>query len=305
MFEKTKQRRLVVALTTGFLLSGVAAMAAISMETVPIGDLGNPGDTAYDGHGSVNYGYEIGTYEVTAGQYTEFLNAVAETDTYGLYNSNMETTFGCRITQNGDSPDYSYDFSNAPGGAEEWEDRPVNYVSWGDAARFANWMHNGQPTGAQGDATTEDGAYDLDGATSAGDLLDVSREPDAKWFLPTLDEWYKAAYYNGTGYYDYPTGTDEAPTAEVPDGGENSANFDFVNTTGNHYRTEVGAYPDSDSPYGTFDQGGNVEEWHETDIWDGSKWGSGYRAGYFGSPVTALKADEGGFAMPTDRKSVV
>ena len=37
--------------------------------------------------GSVGYNYNIGKYEVTAGQYTEFLNAVARTDTYGLYNT--------------------------------------------------------------------------------------------------------------------------------------------------------------------------------------------------------------------------
>ena len=43
--------------------------------------------------------------------------------------------------------------------AADWADRPVNYVSFWDAARFANWLHNGQPTGAQGAGTTEDGAY--------------------------------------------------------------------------------------------------------------------------------------------------
>jgi formylglycine-generating enzyme required for sulfatase activity len=40
----------------------------------------------------------------------------------------------------------------------DWADRPVNYVSWGDAARFANWLHNGQPSGAQDLTTTEEGA---------------------------------------------------------------------------------------------------------------------------------------------------
>jgi hypothetical protein len=56
-------------------------------------------------------------------------------------------------------------------------------VSWGDAARFMNWLHNGQPTGAQGMGTTERGAYTLDGATSHTELMAITRNADAKMFL--------------------------------------------------------------------------------------------------------------------------
>ena len=39
------------------------------------------------GYGSVQYNYAMGTYDVTAAQYVQFLNAVAKTgDPYGLYN---------------------------------------------------------------------------------------------------------------------------------------------------------------------------------------------------------------------------
>ncbi len=31
-----------------------------------------------------------------------------------------------------------------------------------------------------------------------------------------------------------------------------------------YYRTEVGEFQNSDSAYGTFDQGGNVDEWNES-----------------------------------------
>lgn len=59
-----------------------------SLETVPVENPGNDADTRYlqGSFGSVSYAYNIGKYEVTAGQYCEFLNAIAATDTYKLYN---------------------------------------------------------------------------------------------------------------------------------------------------------------------------------------------------------------------------
>jgi len=39
----------------------------------------------------VAYNYHIGKYDVTVGQYTAFLNAVAATDKYGLYIPQMAT----------------------------------------------------------------------------------------------------------------------------------------------------------------------------------------------------------------------
>jgi hypothetical protein len=58
---------------------------------VTVGNPGNVADTRYasPGYGAVAYSYNIGKFEVTAGQYTVFLNAVAKTDTYGLYNGHM------------------------------------------------------------------------------------------------------------------------------------------------------------------------------------------------------------------------
>ena len=152
---------------------------------------------------------------------------MAATDTYGLYNSTMDSgNGGCQITQNGTSGSYTYDFSGAHiGTAVDWENRPVNFVSWGDAARFANWLHNGQPTGAQDLSTTEDGSYYLNGATTREALMAVTRESDATWCIPTEDEWYKAAYHKNDGvtgnYFDYPTRSDDVPSNDLmtPDPG--------------------------------------------------------------------------------------
>ena len=144
-------------------LSAGAAQAYVNIETVPVGNPGNANDAHGDGYGGVDYVYNIGTYEVTAGQYTEFLNAVAQTDTYSLYSwemANLNWSWGCTIRRTGQSGSYSYSVGS------DWANRPVNYVSWGDAARFANWMHNGQPSGAQVLTSTEDGSYFLDGAMS-------------------------------------------------------------------------------------------------------------------------------------------
>ena len=291
--------------------SGLSAQAQVVIERVTVGNPDNTGeqsrlvdygDETY--YGGVDYVYNIGKLEITAGQYTGFLNAVGATDTYGLYNPSMDSdVYGCKIVQTGSSPNYSY--SVAP----DWADRPVNYVSWGDAARFANWLHNGQPTGPQDLSTTEDGSYYLNGATSGSELMAIVREEDATWVIPSEDEWYKAAYHCNDGvtgnYWDYPTGSNTPPTSEAPPGTDmtnGSANY-YDYETGfaigyPYYQTEVGAYDakPSDSPYGTFDQGGNVWEWNETAV-DGSL--RGLRGGSVHRESYPLHAADRGRLSPT------
>ncbi|MHC4091184.1 MAG: SUMF1/EgtB/PvdO family nonheme iron enzyme [Planctomycetota bacterium] len=269
------------------------AQAEVVIETVTVGNPGNAGELSGEGAGgqgpdricgAVDYVYNIGKFEVTAEQYTEFLNAVAATDTYGLYNPDMWThSRGCKIERTGSSGSYSYSV------AVDWADRPVNYVPWGDAARFANWLHNGQPTGAQDLTTTEDGSYYLDGASNSNvELAAVVREPDATWVIPSEDEWYKAAYHKNDGvtgnYWDYPMGSSAVPDNGDP-GGDTGNSANFYDASGYrigspYWRTEVGYFGLSGSPYGTFDQGGNVWEWNEADIFgDGSY--RGVRGGSF------------------------
>ena len=277
----------------------------VVIETVTIGNPGNPGEQSRlpsgdpTFYGGVAYTYSMGKYEVTAGQYAAFLNAVAATDTYNLYHTRMDydadpSRNGCNIKRQGVPGSYTY--SVAP----DWANRPVNYASWGDAARFANWLHNGQPSGAQDLTTTEDGSYFLNGMTSDSQLENVVREPDATWVIPTDDEWYKAAYHKNDGvtgnYWNYGTSSDPRPDNDLidPDPGNNATFFDGVFgdpngfTLGAPYnRTEVGAHENSASPYGAFDQAGNVMEFTETvpepdirRIRDGSWTGGGGMAAY-------------------------
>ena len=279
-------RMMAMAGLAAILLAAGGGVADITIETVPVGNIGNTGEwsgESYGGYGpdricgAVDYEYNIGTYEVTAGQYCEFLNAVAKSDPHGLYNSSMDSSsYGCQVTQHGTSGNYTYDFSGRPSGTEaDWANRPVSFVSWGDAARFCNWLTNGQPTGPQDLTTTEDGSYYLNDASSNVALLAVTRtspEDGGRYYIPTEDEWYKVAYYDGDNgvYYDYPTGTDSVPSNDLVEPTDPGNNVTFYIGGGDytigspHYRTEVGAHENSESPYATFDQGGNVWEWNET-----------------------------------------
>ncbi len=275
---------------------------AITIETVPVGDPGNSGElsgmSVFNGAGddricgAVGYTYQIGKYEVTAGQYCAFLNAVAKTDTYGLYNAMMGmSSEGCKIQQSGASGSYTYSVAN------DYANRPVNCVSWGDATRFANWLHNGQPTGNQSLSTTEDGAYYLNGATTDAALMAVSREADWKWAVTSEDEWYKAAYYKGggtnAGYWQYPTRSNTEPGRDMADASGNNANWHVGSGTypidSGKYTTLMGEFQNSASPYGTFDQGGNVWEWNES-IESSFLYGRGLRGGSFDSNPGYLNA---------------
>jgi formylglycine-generating enzyme required for sulfatase activity len=247
-------RRLLVLAALLFALPA----HALEIDWVTVGDPGNACDPQVDGcYGSVGYDYRIGKYEVTNAQYAEFLNAVAATDSYELYNTNMAdtTTYLGGITRSGSSGSYTY---SAIGGRGEM---PVGYVSFYDSLRFANWLHNGQGSG-----DTETGAYTITAAGIANNS--ITRNAGATIFLTSEDEWYKAAYYDAlsTSYFDYPAGTDTQTTCALPGATANTANCNFAVAD----LTDVGSYTGSASPAGTFDQGGNVFEWNEAIITSGA-----------------------------------
>jgi formylglycine-generating enzyme required for sulfatase activity len=237
---------------------------AFDIEFVTISEPGNPpASTAYGEVGAVPYNYRIAKHEVTYSQYAKFLNAVAASDPHQLYNSNMASSTHGGIIRSGEDGSYSYAVKSrvdgqGPGGsAYTYENKPVGFVSWTDALRFVNWLNNPQV-----DGDTENGAYNMQSS--------FNRDPKAQYWLPTEDEWFKAAAYDPVNdiFYEYQTGTNTPPNNNLPsaDSG-NSANFFVGNsTTGNmdYPFTDVGAYALSPSPYGTFDQLGNVTEWNES-----------------------------------------
>ena len=243
----------------GDLLALSADASAVPMSWSAVGNPGNAADPA-TGFGRVDYAFKIGTYEVTNNQYSAFLNAVARVDTYGLYNTDMSGDTSGGITRANASGNFAYAVKAGRG------EMPVNFVSWGDAARFSNWLQNGQPTGAQTAATTEGGSYSLNGATSNTDLLAVTRTPNAQFVIPTENEWYKAAYYDPylSTYHQFATRTDDIPSNSYGDLGNNATYWRSGFTKPNTFVTDVGHFSASVGPYGTYDQDGNVSEWNET-----------------------------------------
>ncbi len=217
--------------------------SAIVIPTVPIGDPGNAPDPLTGGlYGSVAYTYNIGTTEVTNAQYAEFLNLKGRADRAVLYNENMAGVFG-GILRTGSLGSYTY--STISGRANN----PVNYVSFWAAARFANWLHNGQ-----GNGDTENGAYTL--TVGGMENNTVVRNAGWQWAVSSNDEWYKAAYHqpasqggDADDYWLYPTSGNNSPTLE-------QANWGSLDTT------PVGSY--APNFHGTFDMGGNVFEITDT-----------------------------------------
>jgi formylglycine-generating enzyme required for sulfatase activity len=255
-----------------------------------VGDPGNTADPLNSGSvpgiGSVSTTYNIATTEVNLFQYTEFLNAVDPNgvNSLALYNTNMATN--ANIAGIG--------FNSGAAAGSKYTvigsgDRPVTYVSWNDAARFTNWLNNGQ-----GSASTEFGVYDMS-------LTTPTRSASATYWIPSENEWYKAAYYDpgasgpSDDYWLYPTQSDSAPGNAIG-AGANQANYyngvysvtqSSSYSSSQNYLSDGGAYTASASYYGTYDQGGNVWEWNDTVIADSSR---GLRGGSWGYSGPVLRS---------------
>lgn len=279
---------------------------AVVIPTVPVGDPGNAGDPdpfSDNLYGSVAYNYRIGTTEVTNAQYAEFLNAKAGSrDSLGLYHPYMSSDPRGGIRRS--FSDGSYVVEPNMG------NKPVNFVSWYDSIRFANWLHNGQGSG-----DTETGAYTLLGGTPIpSNYLTITRNPGATWFLPSENEWYKSAYYQPAAqggdtddYWLYPTASNSSPTiatatsvGDISNPGANVANYNIGADWNGHNGnvTTVGsAGVLSEGFYGTSDQGGNVWEWNEALLSDSRR---GRRGGSWNFFDFTLQSSFRNFAFPSD-----
>ena len=248
----------------------LAQAAIITLDTVTVGDAGNVDDS--NSLGGVDYSFNMGCFEVSNGQYTEFLNAVAATDAHGLYQSGMHYNYRSQasntgIVRSGSSGSYTYSTSTP--------DSPVHTVSYWSAVRFANWMSNGQGSGS-----TETGAYDLtdsDAITnntvtrdSWYDSSSGNTSGSTIWALPTIDEFYKAGWYQPSGsggdsddYWKWATGSNSTPTpaSSITDTSENKIVYYQAGSGGQLYGPADAEESSGLSYYNTCGQEGNMSEW--------------------------------------------
>jgi formylglycine-generating enzyme required for sulfatase activity len=198
--------------------------------------------------GSVSYAYRLGKYEVSE-RMIDAANALG----------------GLGITKDARGPD-----------------KPATSVSWIEAARFVNWLNTstghspaykitsrivpGEPLpGRNGGTAPETIAYDFHlwlPTDSGYDPSNRFRNTQAFYFLPSHDEWYKAAYFDPAlgVYYDYPTGSDTAPQRVA--GGTVPGTAVYGSLLSPSDIVSAGG----PSPFGTFAQGGNAYELLETEI---------------------------------------
>ena len=249
----------------GTIISFGTGGNTFGMEFVEIGSPGNADDTTGNPNpaGSVAYTYQMGKFEVSEDMITK-------------YNANFGTANSLAITQ------------DARGG-----DKPATSVSWNEAARFTNWLNTstggteaykfGPTTGVNDNIalwTSGDAGYDAN---------NPFRNSLATYVLPSMDEWYKAAYYDPStsSYFDYATGSNTAPTAVAS--GTTAGTAVYSGQTGPADVNLAGGL----SPFGIMGLGGNVYEWEETSLDLSNGVGSSarvFRGGYWASGSVGLSS---------------
>jgi formylglycine-generating enzyme required for sulfatase activity len=238
----------------GMTLAGVLALTILparadnfgttgnefTIDFVDIGNAGNANDAA--GYGGVSYAYRMGNYEISQAQIEKATASGLANVTAGAWSGNQ----------------------------------PAANMTWFEMAAFVNFLNTS--TGHQAAYNLSQIPPDFAGNTWSltlwssaqawqTDGQNLYRHKDAFYFLPSEDEWYKAAYHKNDGatanYWDYATGSNS-----VPDGIDFNGDtaFDAVFVQGfdqgqPNAVTNVGVA----SPYGTFGQNGNIWEWTESD----------------------------------------
>jgi formylglycine-generating enzyme required for sulfatase activity len=203
-----------------------------TIDFVPISGSTNP----TSGYGIVNNDYRMGKFEITNDQWNKFKAA------YGAVTG---------------SPSYAYDENPCFTGSSV----PTNMVSWYEAAQFVNYLNTSTGhmaaykfTGTQGTSNYTFGIW----STAEADETNLYRNKNAKYFLPTENEWVKAAYWNGTSLQTYATKAGQ--TLFQGNGTNGGWNYNYDYPIGQPWNVGSG----SQELNGTYDMMGNVWEWMES-----------------------------------------
>lgn len=297
--------------------AGVQTSTTYGIEFATVGAINNPSyphltanwtGAQYErqGRGSVSYEFRISRAEVTTGQWLEFFNTFAArsapetiTTLLGGWHNLYEGPSWWGATRISDDPNSH---------TSQWALRtdvaaasmiPVSGISWRTAAMYANWLHNDKNSDWSALLT---GAYDTTtwGRNPNGTFTDSTTHlPGAKFWIPTLDEWTKAAFFdpNNTspgenGWRARVNNSDGLPIPGLPAqaGATTSTGLPqpaYFNPTVNDI--PLGVYEGAMSPWGLFDTSGGTSEIVSERRNDGSSvFTLGSFPGTIGDPSTAM-----------------
>lgn len=232
--------------------------------------IGAPGNAAYDGpapfgvvggRGRVDYQYRMGKYEITTAQWMEYVNTFS-TQSNDLQFFATPVFWGAETDTTYSGPGRRYRLRSDA----KADMRPVVGISWRDAARFCNWMHNGKSSSL---SSLQSGAYYTSTFVTHADASwddQATRSPGAKYWIPSLDEWIKAAHFdpnkNGGagGWWQFSNGSDVAPVGGPP--GVGTANTGFNLPSFGEFEIPLGSYSTTNA-WGLFDMAGSGSEFTE------------------------------------------
>lgn len=280
--------RLMACLVLG--LWAAPALAQPDPSGIDFVTIGAPGNAAYQAadprsfehnRGSVAYEFKIGRYEMTTGQWVEFMNAALMRPDPIPWVEIPGEWVGGQIGPFGVSGSRAM--------------LPVGGVTWRTCAIFTNWLHNNKSLDR---AAFLSGAYDVStfGYDANGNFTDQqAHSPGARYWIPTMDEWLKAGHFDPSkqnpdgsvgGWWQYNNTSDVRPIYGMPEsmGGSGEANASFIAPGEAQFLIPLGAYPQTQSPWGLFDMAGAPTEYTETiypdeagvryRVVDGSGWAS-------------------------------
>ncbi len=247
-------------------------------EFVTVGAVNNRGyegeqfANTWRGRGSVSYEYRMARLEVSTGQWMEFVNAASPL-------MSEPFNFARPVSWGATSVPFNpgqYQLRDIPSASMV----PVIGISWREAAMYCNWLHNDKAISLN---AVSAGAYDTSTFRvdpDTGLLLDqTTRSPDARYWIPSLDEWLKAVHFDpdaqdpefpGEGrWWDYPYGEDDAPIPGLPGKPGAATSAGGVGSLEHPAAfIPIGSYPDAQTPWGLLDASGGANEW--TEEWFGN-----------------------------------